>query len=258
MFRVLFVVILAVAAPVGISLDDDESAQLFREGKKAFRACAACHFTNEPTLVEDEDWLKLNFLTRCISGDDTTRVRKAIDVYLRSEKARRPLFVDENYKPREGRACGQLTVPATSGTAFLKAERESIRNGAPSKVRLYWRASEEGKTITVPAGKYRVIGYRFFRRTGGEKERLWTLSVSDINGCADIEVTSGKAAPFGFVPKVEGVLTAEAAEQGLSLAVRNERNSTLTLSRDGEMCLPRFVVEDKEGKTVFDSVFENT
>lgn len=263
MFRVILVsgLFLSAILTAGAMQADDDPEQLYNEGRKAFRGCAACHFVNEPTMQEDEHWLLLNNVTGCIqAGDETPRVRKALDVYLRAEKTRRPLFVDENYVPREGRVCGKLKVPATSGTAFLKTERESIRSGAPPKVRLYWKATSAGQTLTVPAGKYRIIGYRFFRTVEDNREALWTLSVTDINGCADIEVTEGGVASLDFLPEMRGTLSAESTEEGIkfSLAIRNEKDSTLTLSKDGNMCLPRFVIEDPAGKKVFDDVFENT
>jgi len=263
MFRILFVAVLFSSALIaaGSMQSDEETAQLYKEGKKAFRSCAACHFVNDPALKEDEDWLLLNNVTACINaGDITPRIRKALDVYFRADNTRRPLLVDENYRPKEGRVCGKLKVPATSGTAFLKTERESIRKGAPPKIRLYWKASKEGKALTLPAGKYRVIGYRYFRTTEDNSKELWTLSVTDINGCADLEIAEGTVESFDFAPEMRGTLSSEETEDGLkfSLAIRNETNSTLTLSKDGGMCLPRFIVKDPAGKKAYENVFENT
>lgn len=240
---------------------DEETETLYREGKKAFRSCAACHFVNEPNLKEDEDWLNLNKVTACISaGDLTPRIRKALDVFFRSDETRRPLLVDENYKPNDNQACGKLKVPETSGTAFLKTERESIRKGAPPKIRLYWKASQAGKILTVPAGKYRVIGYRYFRKAKDNQGELWTLSVTDLNGCTDLVISEDGIEDFDLAPVMNGTLSAEENKDGIkfSLALRNETNSTMTLSKNGEMCLPRFVVKDSSGKKVYENVFENT
>ena len=263
MLRILLAASLFLSAllTAGAMQADDETAQLFKEGKKAFRSCAACHFVNDPTLEEDEDWLLLNNMTACINaGDLTPRVQNALDVYFRADKTRRPLLVDENFKPREGRVCGKLKVPATSGTAFLKTERDSIRKGAPPKIRLYWKASKEGKTLTVPAGKYRIIGYRYFRKSEDNPKELWTLSVTDINGCADLEIAENTVENFDFVPEMRGTLSSEETEDGIkfSLAIRNETESTLTLSKDGGMCLPKFIVEDSTGMKAYENVFENT
>jgi len=263
MFRIFIVAVILTTAALtaGAIQSDDDTAQLYKEGKKAFRNCAACHFVNDPTVKEDEDWLQLNNVTACINaGDITPRVRKALDIFFRADKTRRPLLVDENFKPKEGQACGKLKVPATSGTAFLRTERESIRKGAPPKIRLYWKASEKGQTLTIPAGKYRVIGYRYFRTTKETSKGLWTLSVTEINGCADLEVIENAIESFDLVPEMQGTLSSENTDDGIkfSLAIRNETDSTLTLSKDGGMCLPRFVVEDGSGKKIYENVFENT
>ena len=257
----LWAILIAGAVLGGALFGDDDEEQLYREGKKAFRGCAACHCANDPTLAEDEDWLELNWVTRCIdAGDDTPRVRKVLDVYFRSPKTLRPLLIDENYTPPEGLACGKIEVPATSGSAYLKAERDSIRKGTPPKVRLYWKASDEGRTLAVPAGKYRVITYRYYRTDPEKKDELWTLSVTNIDGCAEFDVAEGATMTFGFEPAARGNLSAAEGDDGLefSLALRNETESTLTLSRDGNMCLPQFVVVDPKGKEMFRNTFENT
>ncbi len=261
MNRLLFIGVLGVVLGMALSpcpAQSGEEEELYEEGKKEFRSCAACHCTNEPTMKEDEDWLKLNRVTRCIdAGDETPRVRKALDAFFRSAKTNRPLFVDESFRPNEGRACGKIRVPATSGSVYLKAEWESVRKGAPLKVRLYWKKSDKGKTLLVPAGKYRVIVYRFYRR---DEKGLWTLSVTDVNGCADLSVTEDRVETFGFKPEMQGALFAEEFEDELelSLALRNETDSTLTLSLNGDMNLPQFQVVDAEGKELFRDAYENT
>lgn len=253
--------IFAFSLGAGVALEDSENEELYRAGKKAFRSCAACHCVTEPKLTEDEDWLKLNRVTACINaGEMTPHVRKALDVFFRSSKTLRPLLVDENYRPREGRVCGKVKVPATSGSAYLKAERQSIRGGSPPKIRLYWKASEKGKTLTIPVGEYRIITYRYYRTWGDEKEELWTLSVTDVNSCGELSITEDAAASFDFKSEAQCNLASEQVDDGIkfSLAVRNESDSVLSLSKNGEMCLPRFSVFDSSGKEVFKGAFENT
>lgn len=258
---ILLSVLIGSLITAGIAFGDEESEELYREGKKAFRSCAACHSVTEPKLKEDEDWLKLNQVTACINaGEMTPRVRKALDVFFRSPETLRPLLVDENYTPREGRACGMIRVPPTSGSAYLKAERESIRKGSPPKIRLYWKASEKGKTLTIPAGKYRVITYRFYRASTDERAELWTLSVTDINGCAALDISEEAEERFDFKAEMRSKLTAKQVRGGVNfiLSIRNETDSVLTLSRNGEMCIPRFMVVDSTGREIFKSSFENT
>jgi len=260
-YRVIVLTVLLFAGALGVSpagAQDDDEKQLYREGKKAFRSCAACHCVSEPALVEDEDWLQLNWVTRCISaGEQTPRVRKALDVFFRSPKTRRPLLVTAAYKPDEDRASGTIKVPVTSGSVYLKAERESIRGGTPAKVRLYWNASENGQTLAVPAGKYRVITYRFYHQRTDE---LWTLSVSDVNGCADVEVIDGENLDLPFAPEISAELTSERTDDGLALhlGMRNQTGSTLTVSIDGNMHLPRFRIKDVAGRQIYSDVYENT
>ncbi|MFH2002075.1 MAG: hypothetical protein ABIK28_20545 [Planctomycetota bacterium] len=262
--KIIFLLFLFSACLVNKSLANEEEEALYLEGKKAFRSCAACHSVTEPTLKEDDDWLKLNWVTACINaGEMTPRVRKALDVYFRSPETRRPLLVDEQYTPENGQACGKIKVPPTSGSAFLKAERESIREGAPAKLRLYWKASEKGKTLTLPCGTYRVITYRYYKEKVNASEsrnELWTLSVTDINGCGDIRVAEGQTTEFGFLPELQGRISGAKSDEGvkLSLAVRNEHDSILTLSRDGGMCLPDFVIIDAAGNEAYRAAFENT
>lgn len=265
MYKILFTLSLAfialLALLLGTALADEEREALYLEGKKAFRSCAACHNVTEPKLKEDEDWLKLNQVTACINaGDLTPRVRKALDVFFRSPKTRRPLLVDENYVPEENRSCGKINVPPTSGTAYLKTERESIRKGAPAKIRLYWKASEKGKALTIPAGKYRVITYRYYRTSKEIKDELWTLSVTDVNGCGEISVAENETASFDFLPEMRGKLSAEKSSEEikLSLAMRNEHGSVLTLSKNGVMCLPQFLIADPSGNEIYRAAFDNT
>lgn len=246
---------------LGTSWAGDETEELYREGKKAFRSCAACHCVTEPTLKEDEDWLRLNQVTACINaGDMTPRIRKALDVFFRSAETRRPLLVDENYTPEEGAVLGKINVPATSGSAYLKAERESIRKGSPPSIRLYWKESEKGKSLIIPAGAYRIITYRFYRTSTDSDDQLWTLSVTDVNGCGELQVGENDEVNFEFLPEMRGTLTAGRTEDGvkLSLAMRNEKGSVLTLSRDGDMCLPQFVVADPSGNEIYRAAFDNT
>lgn len=250
---------LLAAAPAVAA--EDEQAQLYQEGKKAFRSCAACHCTSEPTLKEDEDWLILNGVTNCIdAGEMTPRVRQALDVFLRSNETQRPLLVDEKYAPQQGRARGNVRVPATSGSAYLKADRESIRSGSPPKIRLYWQASEAGRALIVPAGRYQVINYRFYRASEDAAPGLWTLSVTDVNGCAEILVEPDGETEFPFAPEMHGALSVTRVEEGVkvALALRNEKVSVLTLSRGGEMCIPEFSVRDTRDQEIYRVVFENT
>ena len=59
---------------------------------------------------------------------------------------------------------------------------------------------------------------------------------------------------------MHGNLSVEAADEGVKLefAIRNEKGSVLTLSRDGKMCLPEFLILDRTQKELYRGAFENT
>ncbi|MFC1587638.1 hypothetical protein ACFL54_04945 [Planctomycetota bacterium] len=258
---VLFTLFIGIAISLVIAQGDDENEKIYRQGKKAFRGCAMCHCVTEPKIKEDEDWLKLNQITACVNaGESTPEIRKALDVFFRSPKTRRPLLVDENYVPREGRACGRIKLPATSGTAYLKAERESIRKGSPAKIRLYWKKSDNGKVLTIPAGRYQVITYRYFRKDKTHPENLWTMSVTDVNGCIELNIAEGKEEIFGLKPVLQGNLTVSktGAAYNVALDLRSETKSILTLSKSGELIIPQLLIVDSTGKEIFKGEFENT
>lgn len=262
-FGINILLLLTVATAAAQEKTEDQQ-RLYALGKKAFAGCAACHFVSDPAIPEDADWLKLNEITGCIkAGELTGETRKAINLFLSSPQTLRPLRVDENYKPEEGQACGKIKVPATAGSAFLKAERDSIRNGTPPKIRLSWKASAAGQTLPIPAGDYKVIGYRFYRpdaATDPANAKVWTLSITDLNGCADLRIVRDQQAVFHFEPVLHGALQAETADEGVKLkfAVRNASDNVLTLSRDGKMCLPQFVILDRNAKELYRGAFENT
>ena len=158
------------------------------------------------------------------------------------------------------RACGQLRVPATSGSAFLKADRESVRDGSPAKIRLFWRASAEGQTLSVPAGTYRIINYRFYRRPEAGGEKLWNTAATNVNGCGELRVSPDEPEDFYLEPLVCAEVSTEEAEDGvkISLAVRDEWDNTLTLSVAGAMWLPSLAIADAEGESVYEAAFDNT
>ena len=59
---------------------------------------------------------------------------------------------------------------------------------------------------------------------------------------------------------MRGKLSAKKTGEGIkfSLAMRNEHDSVLTLSKDGDMCLPKFVIADPSGNEIYRAAFDNT
>ena len=174
------------------------------EGQKLWRSCAACHCVPDLRIAEDEDWLKLNETTTCITGkDDTPKIRKSLIGYLRAKKTLRPVLIDEEH-PGAG---GEIRLPATPGSAYLKAERASVREGAPARIRLRWRTA---RTLKLPAGSYRVISYSFYRK--GPKGCRWVISGSSADGCASLDIHPKRAATFDLLPEIRANLSCKPVE----------------------------------------------
>lgn len=234
---------------------------LVAEGQEAFRKCAACHCATDPAVTGDEDWLKMNETTACISaGESTPQVRKALNAYLRSEGAIRPLRIDEAYAPKEGLAHGSVSLPEFAGSAFLKAEGHQVARGAPAKIRLHWQAGAEGRALKLPAGTYRVISYALYARDKKDAARRWMMTATNINGCLDVVVDADKTVPLELQPVFWGVLSGESVEGGMKIFLRqtDRYDNVATLSVDGDVRLPDYVVLDAKGQKIHSAVFENT
>jgi len=233
---------------------------LLEEGRTAFRKCATCHCATDPAIAEDEDWLKMNETTACISGGKSTpRMRQALNAYLRSDRAIRPLRIDEAYAPKEGLPHGSVILPEVAGSAFLKAEGDEVARGAPSKIRLYWKAGAKGRRFNIPAGAYRVISYALYSR-GTDDAQRWMMTATDINGCLDVVVEAGNNVPLDLQPVFRGVLFSEPVEQGTMVRFKqtDRHGNVATLSVRGEPRVPEYVVLDRDGKKLHAAVFENT
>ncbi len=233
---------------------------LVGEGRTAFRKCATCHCSTDPAIAEDEDWLKMNETTACISGGDSTpRIRKALNAYLRSDEAIRPLRIDEAYAPGKELPHGSLSLPKVGGSAFLKAEGEEVAQGAAAKIRLYWKAGSEDRRLKVPAGTYRVISYALYGKDTDAGKR-WMMTATNINGCLDVVVTADKCVPLGLAPVFHGVLFSEPADEGTMVRFRqtDQYDNVATLSLNGEPQLPEYVVLDAAGRKLHAAIFENT
>ena len=233
---------------------------LIREGKEEFQSCGTCHCATDPRIEEDEDWVTLNGKTTCIAADKPPRVRKAIMAYLRHPGTLRPHLVGENAESAEGKPSGKLTVPATSGSAYLKAERDSIRTGTPPMVRVYWEAGEAEKTLTVPAGEYRVINYWLYRRSGPKNDERWMASVTNVDGCTTLAVSEEVEGYFATEGVVYGMFTAQANAEGatLTFTLFDENDNRLTLSKNGKVVYPSYRILDAEGKERAGGLFVNT
>lgn len=227
-------------------------------GQDLWRSCSSCHCVPDARIPQDDDWLKLNETTTCISGEnDTPEARKALIAYLRAEGTIRPLLIDEEH-PAPAGTTGKIRVPSTAGSAYLKAERKSVREGSPSKIRLCWKGSEKGATLAVPVGEYRVISYVFYRTD--EQGRRWAASGSSAEGCAQLFIRDGTEASFDLLPEIEGELTCEAGEDGhvFGFVMKNRGGQRMSLSRDGQLMNPSWLVRGADGERIDAGAFEVT
>ncbi len=222
------------------------------DGQTLWRSCSSCHCVPDARIPEDKNWLKLNETTTCITGEnDTPEHRKALNDYLQAEGTIRPVFIGEGHTFPKGTPCGKIRIPSTSGSAYLKAERESIRKGTPPKVRLYWKAGEKGRTLEVPEGEYRVISYFFYRTDAASK--LWALSASSSEGCATLTIRRGEEVDSGLLPEFQGHLSAkpEGDEFLFGFFMTNRTGTRMSISREGTLINPSWIVKDA-GETVVD------
>ncbi|MHC4974580.1 MAG: hypothetical protein ACYTG3_19875 [Planctomycetota bacterium] len=250
----LLTLIVLVGSRTGLAQDAGH-----RAGQDLWRSCSACHCVPDRRIPQDEDWLKLNETTTCISGEkDTPEARKALIAYLCSKETMRPLLIDDQHAPPEGMTRGRIRVPSTAGSAYLKAERKSVRAGSPPKVRLRWGASEKGTTLAVPAGEFRVISYSFYRLD--EKERPWTVSGTSAEGCTQLIISSDKDAAFDLLPEIQAQLSCKADEDShvLGFFMANRKGKRMSLSREGTLVNPTWIITGAAGERIDAGDFEVT
>jgi len=250
----LLALAVAVGSEPGMAQERDH-----REGQDLWRSCSACHCVPDLRIPEDADWLKLNETTTCISGEnDTPEARRGLISYLRAKETIRPLLIDKQHEPPAGTTCGKIRVPSTAGSAYLKAERESVRAGSPPKIRLRWKESEKGTTIVLPVGEYRVISYCFYR--ADDQQRQWIASGSSAEGCDELIVSSGEDATFDLLPEIQAHLGCEEDEFGLVLGffMTNRSSQRMSLSRGGKLVNPTWLITGAEGERVDAGDFEVT
>jgi len=235
--------------------------RLVLEGKEAYGSCATCHCTTDARIPEDDDWVNLNEETTCVSGADAPRVRESVIAYLRHPETLRPVLVDENFKAEKGRT-GEIQVPPAAGSAYLKAERDSIKTGTPPQVRLSWKASEKGKTLNVPVGEYRVINYWGYGRKDNREDERWMTSVTNVDGCTTLIIDADRSEIYTFRGILYGTFSAVRKTDGdgnsvftLNYWLKDESGNRMTLSRNGKVIFPRWRIMDGDGKEIATGVF---
>jgi hypothetical protein len=242
----------------GPAATDPADPELLSEGKEGWRSCAKCHCATDPRIEEDRDWVAMNEETTCIaSGDPAPRLRKSIIAYLRDADTLRPVLVDRSYRPEKERTTGKVLVPATGGSAYLRAERASIKEGAPSMVRLHWKATGEEKSMVVPAGRYDVVNFWFYRPGAENDAERWMLSGTNVSGCTSLDIGPEDEEILDVEPLVNAKFTAKPSEKGyaLSLSLHDAGGSRMTLSRNGKVVMPGYRIVDADGNEVAEGRF---
>ena len=249
----LFVLALLVGSETGLAGDGEQP-----DGQSLWRSCSSCHCVPDPRIPQDEAWLQLNKTTTCISGEnDTPEARRALISYLRSKDTIRPLLISEKHGAPAGVACGRIRLPSTAGSAYLKAERKSVRAGSPPKIRLHWPSSKKGTTLSLPEGEYRVVSYCFYRK---DERGCWVASGSSAEGCTELAIRRDKEAELDVLPEIRAHLSSESDELGFVFGffMTNRHGQRMSLAREGKLVDPTWVVTDAKGERIDDGDFEVT
>lgn len=100
--------------------------------------------------------------------------------YLKSDAAKKPVVVDADTKPAEDAQVGLVTSTIRHGELLLHPK------GKKAKVfRLRWAPEDENRTRPLPAGSYKVLGYRHIQEAADGAPWIWS---SCSNGFREIEV----------------------------------------------------------------------
>lgn len=253
-FAGLLALVLFVGSGTGMAQDVQRPA-----GQALWRSCSSCHCVPDLRIPEDESWLALNETTTCISGEnDTPEARHALISYLRAKGTIRPLLIDAQHEAPAGATCGKVRLPSTAGSAYLRAERKSVREGSPPKIRLRWKDSEKGTFLALPVGEYRVVSYAFYRTD--KENRHWAAAGSSAEGCAQVSVRGDKDAGLDLLPEIQAHLSAEAGADSHTFGffMTNRGDQRMSLARDGKLVNPSWVVTDAEGERIDAGAFEVT
>ena len=253
---------ISACGPEGIEPVQDTAAhtdaQILAEGKTAWRSCAKCHCATDLRIPEDEDWVVLNEETTCIeAGKPAPRLRKSIMAYLRHPDTLRPVLVTPDFKNAEGWKSGKILVPAIGGSAYLRADRASIKAGSPAMVRLYWGETREEKSLIAPAGRYKMINFWLYRNRGKQEEKRWTVTGTNVDGCTELSIDPQTEDTLDLDAVLYGDFLArlEGGKYALSFSIHDIAGNRMTLSRNGRVVMPGYRILDDGGKTVAEGRF---
>lgn len=255
--KIRFALLPLMIALLATSISAQDEA--FRAGQRMWRSCSNCHCVPDQKVVQDADWLKLNMATTCITGEAAApKQRRILIAFLNSKEAMRPLLITEKSQATVGKKYGSIRVPSTAGSAYLKADRDSVRAGSPKKIRLNWPATKSGQVLVVPVGRYRVVNYGYYRQDQNKKR--WSLSGSSAEGCASLRIEANKESIFSLAPEIHGHLSASPKNSVFNLAfyMSNKHGVRMTIACDGALADPTWVIGAGHEKIVDRGKFEVT
>ncbi|MFT7170391.1 MAG: hypothetical protein ACI80K_003539, partial [Paracoccaceae bacterium] len=151
---------------------------------------------------------------------------------------------------------GLIRVPSTSGSAFLRkrpadsaAAGQTVDSEPTETLRLFWEAADEGSTLAIPVGAYELVGYCFYRED--DLGRKWTAAATVQEGTSPdaIDVASSKPLHLPIAPTMFHDLnaTADGPKLDIKFQMRNEAGDRMTLTRDGDLVKPSWLIYDEAG-----------
>jgi hypothetical protein len=164
--------------------------------------------------------------------------------YLKSDALVRPIAVTSATTPQDDEHLGRVTSTIVRGELFLHPLDDPTRS-----YRLRWEASDKERARALPAGTYKVSGYRHVATDNQEAEWIWSTTSP---GYADIEVKAGETVHFPVCETLE--VNARAREQRgkrrVALVFVAEKGLGNTLYRKGKRITIRYECLDAEGDVV--------
>ena len=235
--------------------------EVLARGRVAWRACAKCHCASDPRIAQDTDWVCLNETTACIAqGKPAPGLRAAILAYLNHADTLRPILVGRDALTDDPAKLGKIAVPAEAGSAYLKAERPSIRRGSPAMVRIRWEKTDEEKYVTAPAGTYNVINFWHYRAGGAAADERWMVSGTNVNGAQTLEIDPEAPEFLELEPVLNARFSAkhDGSVYTLTLSIHDVAGTRMTVSCNGRLSIPRYRIRAANGDVIAEGPFVPT
>ena len=208
--------------------------------RQAFQSCSHCHGTPDPRVAGDRLWIERIGTTACVQppAPRAKKQREALIALLTGPGLPRPLV--ESTSRAMGPGEGSVTLPGGRGSVLLVATRPDGHPREHGAVRLVWKAGGQEPRV-LPAGHYRVQGYRF-HATDPDGVR-WQLWGSGAKG-RRIEIRPGENQALSLDRSVHVNATARRARGKLflGLGVTGDSGLGVTVIRDADRVPARFTI----------------